>query len=214
MNLDLRQKVGVQSEVEAAAYEMKVSQPGRTFTLFDAMFLVAATAIGFAWVRSVWYFENFKRLMDWLDHALEMLKLLLATWMFATVALRMLPPRPPLRRHVLQPGAAACGAFTFAFTIECSFHFVNLFARNRGIPWYLFHNGYFGSELYMQVIVAGRYHYPIAAVWGLLLLSRRCHPEPSWIDRTGRALGLSWLLLALWDSSVYAIGEWGNHVHE
>jgi hypothetical protein len=38
-------------------------QPRRRFTLLDAIVLVAATAIGFAWVRSNWQFED----SEWLE---------------------------------------------------------------------------------------------------------------------------------------------------
>jgi hypothetical protein len=36
-------------------------------------------------------------------------------------------------------------------------------------------------------------------VWSILVLSGRWHPEPGWIDRVGRALGMFWILIGfLW----------------
>jgi hypothetical protein len=198
----------VTGEVEATIHEIMVRRPSRRFTLLDAIVLMAATAAGFAWVRSVWYFETFKGPMDWLDEIPEMVAPLLATWTVAAVVLRLLPPRPPIHRLVLQPGAAACVSVAFAFTAESLRYFLDAFARRRGVPWSRFRGVGLGTEWYGNVLVGGPYHYAIAAVWGLLLLSRRCRPEPSWIDRLGRALGLFWLLLHLWLSSVYVIGEW------
>ena len=37
----------------------------------------------------------------------------------------------------------------------------------------------------------------VAAAWLILALCGRWHPEPSWVDRAGRGLGLGWLVLFL-----------------
>ena len=34
---------------------------------------------------------------------------------------------------------------------------------------------------------------PVATAWMALALGRRWRPEPSWVDRTGRALGFAWI---------------------
>jgi hypothetical protein len=176
------------------------------------MVLVAATAIGFAWTRSFWDFDTFNGWTEWLGAVPDILVPLLMTSTLATAILHLLPPRPPARRLVLQPGAAACGAIAFTFTTECLRYLVFEFSRNRGIPWYLFRAGSgLGRDLAGGAMGDVEYHYVVAAVWGLLILGRRCHPQPGWLDRAGRAVGLSWLLLALWYSSVYAISEWGRH---
>jgi hypothetical protein len=183
--------------------------PRRTFTLLDAIVLVAATAAGFAWVRSGWDFETFEGPKDWLGAVREMLAPLLMTWTVAVVVLRLFPPRPRLRRLALQPGAAACGSVILTFAMESLRYFVWAFAGRRGIPWHLFQNGGgLGRELCDNAFNGGSYHCQVAAVWGLLLLSRRCRPEPSWIDRVGRVIGLIWILLAVWFWSEYAIYDW------
>jgi hypothetical protein len=168
--------------------------PMRTFTLWDVLVLIAATAIGLAWLRIVWDLDSFHDLEEWLRSAPEMSVPLLAAWTIGIGALRLLPPRPPMHRLVLQPGAAACGAVMLVFTTKSLLHVADLFARGpNGVQVFDV-----APRWYSLVLSETEYHYPIAVVWALLLLSRRCRPEPSWIDRAGRGLGLSWLVLALW----------------
>lgn len=184
--------------------------PSRKFRLLDAIVLIAATAIGFAWLRS----DSAMGIFDgpsWIETDAEQLGPLLAVWSIAVLGLRLVPPRPPLRRVVLQPGAAACGAVAFVFTIYTFRYLVISAAGCRGIPWYLFRaGGGLGPEMIGNTIVSVPYHVVVMAVWGVLFLSRRCRPEPSWIDRTGRILGLAWILLALWLWVDYAISEWNS----
>lgn len=37
--------------------------------------------------------------------------------------------------------------------------------------------------------------FAVASTWGILNLSRRSRPEPSWIDWSGRFLGFAWIAL-------------------
>jgi hypothetical protein len=37
----------------------------------------------------------------------------------------------------------------------------------------------------------------VAAIWSLLIFEQRWRPEPSWIDRAGRCLGIYWLAAGL-----------------
>jgi hypothetical protein len=183
-------------------------RPGRAFHLSDALVLLAATGAGLAWVRAVGYLSDFEGVAGWLEVAPDMAALFLLTWTLAVGGLRLLPPRPPLPRLALQPGAAACGAVALVFSFESFSYLVHIIAGNRGLPWALLRDGGMAAELYLYAVSGGPYHYPVAAVWGLLILSRRCRPEPSWVDRAGRALGLCWLLLPLWWLSTSALREW------
>jgi hypothetical protein len=45
----------------------------------------------------------------------------------------------------------------------------------------------------------------VAVAWLALAVTGRWHPERSWIDRLGRALGLGWLVIFL--LSIWAIRE-------
>jgi hypothetical protein len=37
--------------------------------------------------------------------------------------------------------------------------------------------------------------YAVAAAWLTLAIGRRWRPEPTWVDRSGRAIGFFWLLM-------------------
>jgi hypothetical protein len=37
----------------------------------------------------------------------------------------------------------------------------------------------------------------VAGIWSLLICDRRWRPEPTWIDRLGRCLGIYWLAAGL-----------------
>jgi hypothetical protein len=92
----------------------------RRFTLFDAIVLIAATAVGIAGMRCYWLSGNTVSLSrpegGWstasivtilYDAASVSLPLLVA-WTLAVFALRLRSPRPRLRQLAVQPGTAAC----------------------------------------------------------------------------------------------------------
>ena len=160
--------------------------PRRTFTWLDAIALVSATALGGWWVASTWYFDSFDSIADMIPCFPEMSLPPLTAWTLAVVALRLLPPRPLLRRVVRQPGAAASGAVAAVFTLA------NIDGFGGPIP----------DISPEQSAIA------VAIVWGLLRAGRACRPEPSWIDRLGRAIGLSWILLDLRFVYEYAHLQW------
>jgi hypothetical protein len=61
------------------------------------------------------------------------------------------------------------------------------------------------------VLLAHHAGWAAAVSWFTLVLTGRWRPEPSWVDRWGRALGCSWIILApmmslLIDHSTW----WGN----
>ncbi|MFO0954348.1 MAG: hypothetical protein U0835_24955 [Isosphaeraceae bacterium] len=142
-----------------------------------------------------------------------MLGPVLMTWTVAVVLLRLMPPRPPMRRLFLQPGAAACGAVAIGFAVECVSYLALSFARMRRFPWVLFQaGGGVGPELISNTLAGASYHLLVTAAWVMLFLGRRCHPEPSWIDRAGRVIGVFWVLLAFWTWLVYVIEAWREGV--
>jgi hypothetical protein len=52
----------------------------------------------------------------------------------------------------------------------------------------------------------------VVASWVALALARRWRPEPSWVDRAGRALGAYWIALSLyrWVLGFFWPGYWIN----
>ena len=75
-------------------------------------------------------------------------------------------------------------------------------SRNSALPWKgLFFSDYFAYLL--QPFERAEVGFAIAACWLVLIVGRRWRPEPSWIDRCGRALGAYWILLV----PVVRVGE-------
>ena len=108
---------------------------------------------------------------------------LLPIWTLAIFVLRWLPPRPPLRVLLGQPGLWACGTALGAMLL---------------IPasWI-----YFRLEV-DAILIPG----VVATSWLILALSRRWQSERSWVDLAGRFLGSGWIALALLMGAV----EWLN----
>jgi hypothetical protein len=178
----------------------------RTFTLRDGIVLIGAVAIGLAWLRSLRDFDLLDFRRCWL-HA-EVLGVILVPLTMAVAALRLLRPRPALRRLFFQPGAAACAAVAFAVTIAFVYALLWLFVPSRGIPWGHVEWDRLGYLLYHWVVFDTGYHASVVAAWGVLLASGRWRPEPSWIDRTARAIGCIWLLQSLGQRVDFAVEAW------
>ncbi len=187
----------------------------RRFTLLDAMIGVSAVALAMAATRWKYvgyaWFWNLDR-EGWTPGAtarrlVTAAAFALPTLFAATLALglaRLTPPRPPLRRIALQPGAAACGMVSLAVAIEG----VDYFVRQAAHSLRMGHTrANFGRSVASQgfldlltthVLIRSAYaaSYAILTTWFVLALSRRGRPDPGWIDRTGRALGVAWIATA------------------
>ena len=98
----------------------------------------------------------------------------LVVWGIAILTLRLRAPRPPWREAAIQPGVWACVAPLVAL--------LSLPAMGR----------YFALEFSPLILPTA-----VAAAWLTLALCGRWRPEPSWVDRAGRGLGLGWLVLLL-----------------
>jgi hypothetical protein len=96
--------------------------------------------------------------------------------------MRLRRPRPPFRVVALQPGMVALWAVAFHFGMQVLF-----FTTSGSGPtlW---------PTMVLSCIVL-----PVA--WAALKLTKRWSPEPSWIDRLGRVLGICWwcaILIETW----------------
>lgn len=190
----------------------------RPFTSRDALVLIVATAVGFAGVRAVWPLveRNFSvrvegrtasSLVHDAPHVLRWFLPCVVAWTLATLGLRLLPPRPSLRRLTCQPGAVACGAVAFTLAWKLLGHLASYAViLLQGQTW----RGAdfdprlgsafpeFTRQALRHVISSSA---PVSAAcaittgWALLIVGRRWRPEASWIDRTGVALGVLWLVL-------------------
>jgi hypothetical protein len=165
----------------------------RRFTILDAMILVAATALGFWLARS-------KILHDaavsprtgrypWQTWSAASF-LVIEGVTLGVVAIRLLPPRPPLRRLARQPGFLA--VFTVAMNLAAGTAVVArdwLNVPNSGpglLEWlgmYLHFPG-----VYLSVAFA------VTLAWAIGGLQGLRWTRPDWIERAGRWLGIAWLI--------------------
>jgi serine/threonine protein kinase len=110
-------------------------------------------------------------------------------WMLGLLALRSRRPRPDLRRLALEPGTAACGIAALGMTVAgfLTFLVLTIPGNWRGAPSLL---------LRLMPLTSYMAAVPVVAAWGLLAATGQWRPEPTWIDRAGRALG-AWLILVV-----------------
>jgi hypothetical protein len=191
---------------------MHIPQP-RRFLLVDALILTAATAVGIVGTRHVWNrwgYAWFWNLQDgWspvatfqrLPTLLALLVPMLAAWTLAILVARMIPPRPPLRRIALQPGATACGVAALVAAVETIGRAASLayFEHSKGYLGATWNAFGFAAWFHTAVLLSilDTVGFGTVSTWVVLVLSRRLSPERSWIDRVGRVLGAFWVVAAL-----------------
>lgn len=175
----------------------------RRFTVSDAMITVAAMATALAAMRSVWPSDPsllnsarpalYSNLLLDINRNVSGFSLMAASLTVACLVMRLRRPRRPLRSLASQPGAVACSAAVTVLAIGV----VNL----GGMVGVLTLDGIYpaaglgildlsDAQLRGLPSEAGC---AVAAVWVILVASRRWHCEPSWIDRMGRILGVFWV---------------------
>jgi hypothetical protein len=173
--------------------------PRRRFNVADGLIITAATATTLAllreapdWSHHVFLGGNFA---GYLNPPLA-LRLaaraiyVLPPWTVAIFLLGLRQPRPPLRRLILRPGMAACGAVV----LWLGFKTLMLMTMMIGVP----HKRtlvtyYLGNGVALVSWAAPA----VAGAWLVLVISGRWRPVRGWIDRCGRAIGMSWLALEI-----------------
>jgi hypothetical protein len=163
---------------------------GRKFTLLDAMVLIAATA--FSLLPVGWSIEHLVSRMgrvSWgrlheesyrefliqettLPRQIasgfsEVAIYFLMFYTLVILGMRLLPPRPSVRELSRQPGLWACTGATLGLAL---------------IVW---------VPYFKPVIIPAA----VGLAWLTLAASGRWCSESSWLDRTGRALGVCWLAM-------------------
>jgi hypothetical protein len=145
-------------------------------------------------------------LHDTLEHFLALAAPHLAALTIATLVVRMQPPRPPLRRLVRQPGTVACMvALAVLVVIACWVGMTTAMGRaleftehaKKGIEHSRGKLGVYPLNGKILVAYGDRIAFAIAGAWLWRWISGRWRPEPTWVDRLGRATGWIWLILAL-----------------
>jgi hypothetical protein len=184
----------------------------RPITLFDLMILAAATALGlslvrFGWPRKVagaWIFTwplspsnaggypSKIWVLPIAERAAPFLPCL-AAWTGAFLVTRLRGPRPRRRRLLRQPGLVAAVAALSILAIE--------WMLLIGSAWF---DGRFNfmsplriNEFVANGVVLLAHHagWAVLVSWLTLVLIGQWHPERSWVDRWGRVLGCTWILV-------------------
>lgn len=163
------------------------------------MGLVAATALGFALER--WRDtppQGNQTLSVGIGHWLHLFEIGWPSCFAVALALVLIPlrwrkPRPSVSRILRQPGTVASLA-TVGSMIAClvttRIGETITKAANQPTPSKVV----FGNSWYWSKAVGG-ISMSVTGVWIALALGGRWSPERSWLDRTGRALGIYWLLV-------------------
>jgi hypothetical protein len=192
-----------------------MARPVRRFSLLDALVLVAAIALGFAWVRAIEVRDSrrgFRTLSGWdyvdlastrLEKGWRTAEVYLPVAAALTIALPVLAcrrPGPGLRRLSRRPGFVAPAAVCVALLASAAGAAAvttrdDVFLRGHLSRVEDHYDFSFPGDLIPSV---GPAHCGLAVAvgWSLLILGRRWQPSPDWLDRSGRALGLFWLIWA------------------
>jgi hypothetical protein len=178
----------------------------RKFTVIDAILLIAATALGFVPMKRLFYANGASvRPEVWtVASAYEYAPLLVMSlapmviaWSAALWLLRLADPRPAVWQTFRQPGMAATTAILIS-----ALYFLIKFTYWAGVLH--FQQGIKASEIadmYLSPMCWSRYlnsgDISVPVVWMILWLGRVGRPEPSWIDRSGRVLGIYCVICSL-----------------
>lgn len=171
----------------------------RRFSIFDAMILVAATAVGLTlsrWVEAGRVARTpfpLGRFFDWI--VLERWASLAFAWSLGLFLIALRPPRPRIARLARRPGFLA-SAVTVG-TASAGFLLATAEVAIRRDPPGMSHH--YAPGYYLGSAIAP-VPYGIGGAWLALGLGRRWAPRRSWDDRVGRLLGGFWLVLWLTQS--------------
>jgi hypothetical protein len=154
------------------------------------MLLIAAVAIGIVGIRNCdaqmrAIQIDRRNLVNWL----VLLSPLFISLAVALMTSGLLPPRSRLSELCRRPGFTACWVTTLVMAIDA----VVMVAMNPDSLTSFdkftlcFNFGYFWPT-------TGQIGFGVLIAWTTLALAGCWRPEPSWIDRTGRVLGIVWIV--------------------
>jgi hypothetical protein len=171
------------------------------------MSLIAATAIGLAIVK-VFAEESLPSdtwdpNVPWLSRKMDLVwAYILVTlpcptmWALTLLILRLRRPRPDLRQIARQPGVTACGAVALTLLVRTIGLLIvgfrtgfDLTNTNLIVSWQSWVRMYSTMPMGAEMTIA------VAVAWVTLSLTGCWCPEPTWVDRAGRLLGVYWLAI-------------------
>jgi hypothetical protein len=167
----------------------------RRFSLLDAMVLVAATAVGLPLMRSFFGVQFYvlrirnpgAYYLHWGALGLHGLSGCAVAWSVALILLGPVRYRTRPARLFRRPGTVAVVA-AGVMALLTGLLFLVAYALERSLapaPQ---------APFYFTMLAPGQIGAGVLCSWLMLALSGRWRPEPSWIDRLGRALGVYWIL--------------------
>jgi hypothetical protein len=177
----------------------------RPFTTIDGLIILAALALGAAWVtearRWVEVLANRNRFVP--RDLFHLAAAFVAPLTLALLIVRVRRPRPSLALCLRQPGTVGCAVAAIVLILEVGNHFLDLTARFYDKLMLVNWAGYSntsgrlpGLNLFDAIAfsvgeapglaVAGAY----LALWSAGLW----RADSSWIERAGRALGWFWIV--------------------
>jgi hypothetical protein len=161
----------------------KVTRSGKRSTIIDIMALTLAFAFGYTVASRLWAEQVPQPIL----HGISVVVLAI-TW--TLVVLRVLGSPPARRRLFYPPGLAACLAVSAASILSFYYDWDHAYLTLQGSQSIL-------SIVALRAVQPLPLATAVAGTWLVLALDRRWRPEPSWIDRTARCLGLYWLAVGL-----------------
>jgi hypothetical protein len=173
--------------IEAA----KMAQPSRRMNLSDAMILVAVTGAALGIARGCLLYIMLKPLPSYAARLTVVFVALALT--ISLIPLRFRQPRP--RRPGRHPGTVACCAVAMALMfilVREAISWLHPVPSTYGLPPH-----YRAVNFIFNLDRLDLYSLAVAGAWLALALSGRWRPEPDWLDRAGRVLGLLWIVSPL-----------------
>jgi len=181
-------------------------------TLLDLAVLVASIAAGLALLR--WrlafadvlkFFASISDAPPWewsarvfsvrLSGLLDLAFPCALTGTVGVLALRLIPPRPPLHGLARQPGFVACSVFLAVAALTVGSMIATLGVRGKlGAIKPVEMVTYFSIATGLAAQLGGL---AVAVAWSVLAMAGRCRVEASLADRLGRLLGWFWIASGL-----------------
>ena len=164
----------------------------RPFGLGDAMIFVIAVGLGLTLARPAiaLIFDAVRSDPRWRFQTLagavslgRMLNIVLLNFLLfllpACMIVRLRHPRLSFRSVICQPGFAACAAPISVVVATLPLVFLHASGLARPV-----------IEIAAQILIV----IAVPMTWVVLIATRRWNPEPGWIDRLGRILGILWMV--------------------
>ncbi len=186
----------------------------RSFTLADLIILIAGFGVGIAWLRSLGEIQGGNLLTwplppwrsSWWVWVVVPTPLFVAFGV-ATLICRLQDPCPPLRDLTRLPGATAVGALALVLVWEGTIYLTG-FVLEPTLDWLspraIGQTQYYAARLGLftaQIVHAGSV---IAVTWIIQVAAGHWRPDRSWLDRTGRFIGVCLITLNVLRSVAFA----------